>query len=374
MVATHAHAQGGVRTLEFSFSNPGARSLGLGGAFAALADDATAAFANPGGLVQLTRPEISFELRAKADLTPGGLIEDEFAAVSGVGFLSFVYPRGDWSVAVYAHQLANIESVFRSRIFLGEATGSLGSETSSEVTIGTLGLSGAYRLTESLSLGLGVVHFDGQLESRTDFFYPSTPTLAPDTTIVSETVSLNDSDWGVRAGFLWHISEKWNLGGFYRQAPRFEAKAEQFSRSATVRVSEEAVRYPDAFGVGIAFKSGGGALAASAEWEHVDYSATTTSSFGGIERNDGDEFHMGIEYVFLGITPIIALRGGAWFDPEPEIRALSDGPRPLELSLGGSVWHVAFGTGFAFRRVQIDLGLDVSEVVVTVSLSGVVNF
>jgi long-subunit fatty acid transport protein len=48
---------------DFSFSNPGARSLGFAGAFAALADDATAAYANPAGLVQLTRPEVSFEAR-----------------------------------------------------------------------------------------------------------------------------------------------------------------------------------------------------------------------------------------------------------------------------------------------------------------------
>ncbi len=235
-------------------------------------------------------------------------------------------------------------------------------------------MSGAYRLTESLSIGLGIAYFDGQLHSQVDFVYPAAPTFASDTTIVSETVNLNDSDWGVRAGFLWHVSKSWNLGGFYRQAPRFEATAERLSMSAPVRFSEEAVRYPDAFGSGIAFKSGNGALAASAEWEHGDYSATTTSFSGGIERSDGDEFHMGLEYLFLGITPIIALRGGAWFDPEPEVRALGEGPRPLELSLGGDLWHVAFGTGFAFRHVQIDLGLDVSEVVVTVSLSGVFSF
>jgi len=37
----------------------GARALGMGGAFIAVADDATAASWNPGGLVQLERPEIS---------------------------------------------------------------------------------------------------------------------------------------------------------------------------------------------------------------------------------------------------------------------------------------------------------------------------
>ncbi|MCJ7755499.1 MAG: hypothetical protein MUP13_13120, partial [Thermoanaerobaculales bacterium] len=61
--ATSAIAQETPSTFEFSFSNPGARSLGLGGAFAALADDATAAFANPAGLVQLVSIEVSAELR-----------------------------------------------------------------------------------------------------------------------------------------------------------------------------------------------------------------------------------------------------------------------------------------------------------------------
>ena len=37
----------------------GARAMGMGGAFIAVADDATAASWNPGGLVQLERPEFS---------------------------------------------------------------------------------------------------------------------------------------------------------------------------------------------------------------------------------------------------------------------------------------------------------------------------
>ena len=57
-------------TLEFSFSNPGARSMGLAGAFVALADDATAAYANPAGLVQLVEPEVSLEGRVWSYSTP----------------------------------------------------------------------------------------------------------------------------------------------------------------------------------------------------------------------------------------------------------------------------------------------------------------
>ncbi len=70
LVAGEAWAQAGLTTFQFSFSNSGARSLGLGGAFVPLADDATAAFANPAGLQQLVRAEISVKGRLWGYTTP----------------------------------------------------------------------------------------------------------------------------------------------------------------------------------------------------------------------------------------------------------------------------------------------------------------
>src|SRR5436190_22101126 len=49
--------------LQFNFGNPGARSLGMGGAFLGLADDASAADANPAGLTILRKTEVSLEGR-----------------------------------------------------------------------------------------------------------------------------------------------------------------------------------------------------------------------------------------------------------------------------------------------------------------------
>src|SRR5579859_6540082 len=49
--------------LQFNFGNPGARALGMGGTFLALADDASAAEANPAGLTILRKPEIALEGR-----------------------------------------------------------------------------------------------------------------------------------------------------------------------------------------------------------------------------------------------------------------------------------------------------------------------
>jgi len=49
----------GLAGLQFYFGVPGARSLGMGGAFLGLADDATSAYTNPAGLTQLKGEEFS---------------------------------------------------------------------------------------------------------------------------------------------------------------------------------------------------------------------------------------------------------------------------------------------------------------------------
>jgi len=73
LCASAAHAQSGQTAqipLQFDFLNPGARSLGLGSAFVAVADDATSAFTNPAGLTLSIRPEISTEIRYRRLDTP----------------------------------------------------------------------------------------------------------------------------------------------------------------------------------------------------------------------------------------------------------------------------------------------------------------
>ena len=52
------------RAFPFNLQNFGARAMAIGGAFISLADDSTAAQANPAGLTQLRNPELFAELRA----------------------------------------------------------------------------------------------------------------------------------------------------------------------------------------------------------------------------------------------------------------------------------------------------------------------
>jgi long-subunit fatty acid transport protein len=101
--------------LQFNFGNPGARSLGMGGAFLGLADDASAAEANPAGLTILRKPEVSVEGR--------NYVEEQMFSTSGtfpnvertsfqhhsdravVTFASAVFPiRNRFTVGVYFHE------------------------------------------------------------------------------------------------------------------------------------------------------------------------------------------------------------------------------------------------------------------------------
>src|SRR5512142_2246617 len=99
--------------LQFNFGNPGARSLGMGGAFLGLADDASAAEANPAGLTILRKREISLEARnymeqqtlATTGTFPDVTREDfsHYSKRAEVTFGSFVYPIKNFTFGIYYH-------------------------------------------------------------------------------------------------------------------------------------------------------------------------------------------------------------------------------------------------------------------------------
>ena len=122
--------------LQFNFSPPGARSLAMGSAFSGLADDATAAYSNPAGLLWLSRPEVSVEGRSRSFITvypdigsasgtPRGVgidarddlvLAELESNTEGFSFLSFVHVPGKrWRVALYRHEFANFESKITSQ-------------------------------------------------------------------------------------------------------------------------------------------------------------------------------------------------------------------------------------------------------------------
>jgi long-subunit fatty acid transport protein len=422
LIPPTASAQVGI-AFEFSFSNPGARSMGFGGAFVALADDATAAFANPAGLVQLVDSEVSLELRhwnnpipvtfsgrltgAPTNIgldTRSGIEYSTYEhTVTGPSYLSFVYPRKNWSIAFYRHLLADFEVATETQGLFAEApgfpfdTGRLFDRRDrTDLEVFTYGVSAAFKVVETLSLGLSLNYYDGILRGFQESYFWDEDTPAgyfgPTSFLPSRLVSAAEfnadgTDIAFSAGLLWRINKNWSFGGFYRHAPTFDfdytilggpaALGEDLSPGETVS-QQTSIRYPDVSGFGVAFRSTGGHLTLSFEWDRIEYSnifdslgATSSGEF----IPDGNETHLGAEYAFLESRPVFALRAGMWLDRNHQVRSDID-DRILQglLGTGGDEMHFSFGLGAAFEVIQLDFGVDISDRQDTLSLSGIYSW
>jgi len=72
---------------------------------------------------------------------------------------------------------------------------------------------------------------------------------------------------------------------------------------------------------------------------------------------------------------VVALRLGVWLDPDHRVRSVGDEPFSRALLRGGDdETHYAMGLGMAFKRLQIDVGLDLSDYRRTAPVSGIFSF
>ena len=133
---------------------------------------------------------------------------------------------------------------------------------------------------------------------------------------------------------------------------------------------------PDTFGAGLSYRAPDGRLTLSFEWDRVEYSDIVGGpQDDGFLLDDGDELHVGAEYVFRRAPTVLAGRLGAWLDPDHRVGYRGGDYVATALYLPGEdEVHLAAGLGAVFRRLQIDLGIDVSDPVSTVSLSTIYSF
>jgi long-subunit fatty acid transport protein len=420
LMSASVHAQQPIVPLELSIADPGARSMGFGGAFVALGDDATAAFANPAGLVQLLKPEISVEGRWRdytESYTRSGRIEgpptgigidtrDGLAAgrshtsIAGLSFLAFAYPLERGSLAVFRHEYARHE-------FSGDTQGLFGAgsdccqpryvdqRASSKLEFISFGISGAFRVNDAFNIGLGLVYHDTLLVADVSQYFPDDDTpqsryeansYLPARMILNQRSISSDTDLTLTGGFLWRPTDSWSFGGVYRSGLKTNFHIEARAGEAVdfgvppgeVFLSAVArpIDFPDIYGAGVAYRSADGRFTVSFQWDHVEYSSIPKSlRLDDQTLDDADEWHIGAEYVFINATPVVALRFGAWLDPDHQMRATSDDPytRAL-LPRGEDEWHYSAGLGLAMQRFQVDLAVDLGDRLDTVSLSAVYNF
>jgi len=380
--------------LEFEFLNPGARSLALGSAFVGLADDASAALTNPAGLTVLTRPEVSFEARARQQEsrflergrlsgTPSNRGIDTIAGPSygtststdvGPGFLSFVYPGRRAAIAVYRHELTEVDERFAAQgVFLDDSR-ELSLSASRDLSIVTYGASAAWRVTPSLSLGGGIsvghMSFDAEFvrfsTAPADFF--NAATFDPARAVVRTTQTGDDTGIGASAGMLWTHAQRFQVGLVFRKGAdfTFEQTIQDDLPSTTGQTVAGTFQVPDVFAIGASMRFTDRSMIAleytrvqysDLERDYVDVQARPSGRQDSFVIDDGNEVHAGFEYVLADITWTPALRVGYWFDPAHAVtyQALgvpdaTDQRFEAYLPKATSLSHVTFGGGIAVSR------------------------
>jgi long-subunit fatty acid transport protein len=245
---------------------PGARSLGLGGAFAGVADDATAAIANPAGLTILTAKEFSLHLRnSDSDVSfldpdafdsslftvPGRLNKEYSDSGTNVSFASFVLPLDRWVLSAYYQTQLDFKSEQTGGpdvVYDSQFIDTYNNVNSVDSSIDAYGLSAAFRFTDSFSMGITAQYNNFDLNSIDSWevdnfndnefdFYSNlgNATLEQyaaaivDEWSVSSSINDKDSDLTFGIGLMYSLNSNWSFGLVYRQGAEFSVQTDRVS-------------------------------------------------------------------------------------------------------------------------------------------------
>jgi hypothetical protein len=100
-----------------------------------------------------------------------------------------------------------------------------------------------------------------------------------------------------------------------------------------------------------------------------------------LRLDDGNEFHVGVEYLFPNAPIPVALRGGFWHDPDHVVRYVRSAPDPSDdfflstLPGGSSQQHYTFGAGLAVTRwLEVNGAADLAERTKYVTFTVVIRY
>jgi len=368
----------------FTVQGAGARAMGLGGAFIAVADDATAVSFNPAGLAQLMLPEASFVGRGNdrkvsyqdyATRSPKG---DTHVTDSLIGNSQFdpLFLSGTLPLTCADRNLCLQLSVQRA-FALGEADSRTLMETSSDQTrvsrldqsihqagqIDVYSFAMAYEVSQRILLGASFNLWRGHWDLDT-----RSTKATPDS---DEYIKLHQgnrfSGQNYNLGLIWRWPQ-WDLGLVYHTAFRAEYRFQMSldSNLKTPHINVEGdvgLHWPSVLGVGLAIRP----------WERVLFTADmeqtqwSTARFVSDNKNlDGFDFfsldkgrltpnatvaRMGAEYLMvLDSGAIIPLRLGASREPQPVVDPVTGEQRIMHgLSVGSGYKKGAYSLDLAYR-------------------------
>lgn len=386
VLATTAQAM-----VEFSSSpNPvgsGARALGMGGAFIAVADDATAASWNPGGLIQLEFPEISYvgayfkHMEANTFTDNPEATSDQSVSRNTLNYLSAAYP-----FEVLGHNMIvslNYQNLFdfsRDWQFPYSFTiGSLAIDSQVDYDqngqLYAYGLAYSIQITPEVSFGLTWNLWEDGLKNN--MWQQNTGTFGTGTIagIIpvsyretnSETFSFSGTNFNL--GLLWNITGDLTIGAVLKTPFKADLRHTKDSNTVITRTDtdtvistsqvntdlDEHLDMPTSYGIGFAYRFSDNLTTSldfyRTEWDefiHEDSTGTRTSFITGEAESVADidsttQVRMGAEYLIIKPKYIVPLRGGLFYDPAPA----SGGP--------DEYYGVTLGSGVAWGKIVFDV-------------------
>ena len=190
----------------------GARAFGMGGAFLARADDATAASWNPAGLSYLRHPEVTFvmvsgRLGDEKTGTDGSLAENDQRHGTAPDFAALTYPFSLGSTSGAAQlSFQRLLSFDSSRtITEPDRTRRIDSNGGFDV----LALGSGWQVTRGLRVGATLNRWLNGYDQRIDVPEPrAVPTR--------QNSDFRISGWNVNVGVIWSPWESLNLGAVFK--------------------------------------------------------------------------------------------------------------------------------------------------------------
>lgn len=417
---TLSHAQ--LQRLEIPSSpNPvgsGARAMGMGGAFIAVADDATAASWNPGGLIQLETPEVSVvgaSFHRTDDNEFGTHPEasgDQSVYDVDVNYFSIAYPftvfEKNMIVSLNYQYLYDFSRDWQCSLLEGSGNYSFNSniQYEQEGGLSAIGLAYCIQLHPKVSIGFTLNAWEDWLgdngwevnwrEHGTGLHIPSSTTF--DYSLVTNSL-YSFSGYNANIGILWNITGRLTLGAVFKSPFTADLKHEYLSsmRSAVLlafnenysSITDEELDMPMSYGIGLAYRFSDELTVAAdvyrTEWQDfilTDSKGNQICPISGVDKSESDidpthQIRVGAEYLFIGKKYIVPLRGGLFYDPAPTEQSPDDFygfSLGSGIVLGRYVFDIAYqyrfgnDVGKSLQPKDADFSQDIDEHMIYLSL------
>ncbi|MFH1138266.1 MAG: outer membrane protein transport protein [Pseudomonadota bacterium] len=379
----------------------GARSLGMGGAFIGVADDATAASWNPGGLIQLEKPEFSVvgawfkrDEKIKFGTNPeaSGLQSVNKASLNYFSFaLPFQFEDYNMIISLNYQHLYDFTRKWNFPIKTYLANGNFDDshfDYKQEGGLYAWGFAYCVQLTPSLSIG-GTLNIWDNWPSENGWQQKyQTAQTGYDTGSIYQTGATSKDKYNFKGvnfnlGMMWNVTGNFTVGAVFKSPFRAVLKHRSeytnwtlwpdFPAANTlmtgVKNTTESLDMPTSYGIGFSYRFND-AFTVSAdvyrtEWRYFiqrDADGNNFSPISGKAKKDSNvqathQVRVGAEYLLIGDKTVLPLRAGVFYDPSPSEGAPDN---YFGFSAGSGLTYdiISFDVAFQYR-FGVNVGKDI---------------